>query len=127
MEKEFIPCQQALILKRLGFGSSPIGSTNGGSVFYYENGKLYYDGLPMYSSSYHEGQILAPLFQQAFRWFREEYGMYLRINRHKSNTNQITWIVDSIVGKHLSFEEAELSCLNRLIQILEDVTNINPK
>ena len=71
MNKEFIPYEQALELKELGFDSNLIGGYKQDAVFYYEKGELYYDYRPMYSSTSHEGQILAPLYQQAFRWFRE--------------------------------------------------------
>ena len=69
MNKEFIPYEQALALKELGFESPyPIGGYQGGKIFYYEKGELYYDGRPMYSSDAHSGQILAPLYQQAFKF-----------------------------------------------------------
>ncbi len=69
MEKEFCTYEQALALKELGFESPyPIGGFQGGKVFYYENGELYYDGRPMYSSDAHSGQLLAPLYQQAINF-----------------------------------------------------------
>ena len=124
MNKEFIPYEEALALKELGFGASPIGSTNGGSVFYYENGKLYYDGRPMYSSDYHSGQILAPLYQQAFRWFREK-GYDIKIQKESFGLyfgfywTGVAWInVDS--G---SYEEVELACLKKLIEIIKSQKN----
>lgn len=69
LENEFIPYEQALALKELGFESPyPIGNYQGGKIFYYEKSELYYDGRPMYSSDSHSGQILAPLYQQAFKF-----------------------------------------------------------
>ena len=125
MKTEFIPYEQALELKELGFEAIPIGGTHQGSVFYYQNGKLYYDGMPMYSSSSHNGQILAPLYQQAFRWFREKYGMLYTIEENLED-DQVwyEWDVKSLNGFEGSFEatyeEAELACLKKLIEVIKN-------
>lgn len=135
MEKEFIPYEQALALKELGFGASPIGSFKGGSIFYYEKDKLYYDGQPMYSSNYHEGQILAPLYQQAFRWFREKYG-YFHLFDYQHDDSKINkgffFNIINIDNEDFFFpedfeneiyrthEEVELACLRKLIEIIKN-------
>jgi hypothetical protein len=146
MEKEFIEYEQALALKELGFESPyPIGGYQGGKVFYYEKGELYYDGRPMYSSDAHSGQLLAPLYQQAFRWFREKYNLRGFIG-FRPNVKQFDCHVYdmSLSGKEYvkqrtmeefnkdpkvgTYEEAELECLNKLIEIVkkqkEDESNI---
>jgi hypothetical protein len=126
MEKEFINYTEALALKELGFESPyPIGGYRGGKVFYYENGELYYDGRPMYSSDAHSGQLLAPLYQQAFSFFRDKYNMNILIISTKSYWFfNITW--DGIIEnfkefeseeKYSSYEEAELECLKKLIEL----------
>ena len=138
MEKEFIPYEQALALKELGFESSyPIGGYQGGKVFYYENGNLYYDGRPMYSSDAHSGQLLAPLYQQAFRWFREKYNlrgfigfrpnvkqfdhhiydMSLSGMEYVKQRTMVEYNKDPLVG---TYEEAELACLKKLIEIANE-------
>lgn len=149
MEKEFIEYEQALALKELGFESPyPIGGYQGGKVFYYEKGELYYDGRPMYSSDAHSGQLLAPLYQQAFRWFREKYKLSCSIeltdnSRHyyydftiydsKNRDYNDEDCFDSCKriyddGKFGIYEEAELECLKKLIEIVkkqkEDESNI---
>ena len=137
MEKEFIEYEQALALKELGFESPyPIGGYQGGKVFYYEKGELYYDGRPMYSSDAHSGQLLAPLYQQAFRWFREKYNLRGFIG-FRPNVKQFDChIYDmSLSGKEYvkqrtmeeynkdpkvgTYEEAELECLKKLIEIVK--------
>jgi len=146
MEKEFIEYEQALALRELGFESPyPIGGHQGGKVFYYENGELYYDGRPMYSSDAHSGQLLAPLYQQAFRWFREKYNLRGFIG-FRPNVKQFDCHVYdmSLSGKEYvkqrtmeefnkdpkvgTYEEAELECLKKLIEIVkkqkEDESNI---
>lgn len=125
MEKEFIPYDFALELKELGFGSDPIGGMNGGSVFYYEKGGLYYDGMPMYSSSSHDGQIMAPLFQQAFGWFRDNHGLrvwvqwgseYICMPMIQYQSGHIEFI-DSVC---LNDYEANLVCLKKLIDVVKN-------
>lgn len=131
MEKEFVPYTEALALKELGFGASPIGGYQQGSIFYYEKGNLYYDGQPMYSSSYHNGQVLAPLYQQAFRWFRENYnlcfllesvggkkGYFFAIQYIQSGDKVLDW-----TDSYYTYEEAELECLKKLIQIAKKDDN----
>ena len=135
MEKEFVPYELAVKLKALGFSNSySIGGYQGGAVFYYEEGKLYYDGRPMYSSDSHAGQIDAPLYQQAFRWFREKYRLNGLLN-HYPNTKEWDCSVHNLEwsGKELmeyiktedrslrypKHEEAELACLEKLIEIVE--------
>jgi hypothetical protein len=123
MEKEFVPYELAVKLKQLGFSSScPIGGYQGGAIFYYENGNFYYDGRPMYSSDAHEGQIDAPLFQQAFRWFREK-GFLISFSSHDANTHDFytKWSPEKSIlsDTYDTYEEAELACLVKLIEILE--------
>jgi hypothetical protein len=118
MESLFVPYEIALALKELGFESPyPIGGYQGGKVFYYENGELYYDGRPMYSSDAHSGQLLAPLYQQAFRW------LLALANKDKHFTNKWTISYNEdyyslfLGGCNMGVFEAELECLKKLIEI----------
>ena len=129
MEEEFIPYEQALALKELGFESPyPIGGYQGGKIFYYEKGELYYDGRPMYSSDAHSGQLLAPLYQQAFRWFREKYNLWNMIYPRDGWNYSIQKMDETIscTGESWhkveikSYEEAELECLKKLIEIVKE-------
>jgi hypothetical protein len=130
MEKEFVSYELSLALKEIGYQSpNPIGGYRGGAIFYYErSSELFYDGLPMYSSSYHEGQIIAPLYQQAFRWFREKHGYYvdLFVDDDKTFGFMISYFVEigradkPIQRKYNTYEEAELQCLKKLIEIAKE-------
>ena len=66
MKNEFIPYEQALALKELGFDESCYNQ--------YTDGTL---DLPCTKYDYPDcvESIPAPLYQQAFRWFREKYNL----------------------------------------------------
>lgn len=83
MEKQFVIYSILLKLQEIGFNKSfsPLGMTEGGSVFYFDkDGKLYYDYRPMYSSSASKHQILAPLWQQVIEWFYVEKKIWIDIS-----------------------------------------------
>jgi hypothetical protein len=126
MKNEFIPYEQALELKELGFDSNLIGGYKQDAVFYYEKGELYYDYRPMYSSTSHEGQILAPLYQQAFRWFREKHKSTIHIYQYQDTQRWDFDIYDNVQEEYDfgnpsygTYEEAELACLKKLIEIVK--------
>ena len=124
MNKEFIPYKQALALKKLGF-DEPCFMT-------YLNGKLDKEiFLFNHSIRSHSTQefVSAPLYQQAFRWFREKYGLFGAPNVISYEGGRYLWFFDinSIIlplGTDLgetydyeTYEEAELECLKKLIEI----------
>lgn len=67
IKENLIPYDELMELRSKGFiNYSPNSEKeHSGSVYYYENGKLYYDPWPMYSSSAHAGQIIAATVDQA--------------------------------------------------------------
>ena len=122
MEKEFVPYELALELKELGFDEPCFG------WFTIEG-----DGAKpkfILSTKYKQdiGLCLAPLYQQAFRWFRENYGLRIRnyvfvnmsggisegfeVFRYAKDTISRVWA--------LTYEEAELACLKKLIEIVKN-------
>jgi hypothetical protein len=122
-EKEFIPYTEALELKQLGFDEPCFGR------YYYK------ESYPMLNPNSGEtelvfefGQyikqteitILAPLYQQAFRWFREKYNLDIISRPHIGKSKK--YICDPI-GFRLeaknTLEEAELACLRKLIEIVK--------
>jgi hypothetical protein len=129
MNKEFIPYEQALALKELGFNEPCI-------AFYTQN--AYGDGKKLQwfrkpndcNSDY--VFISAPLYQQAFRWFRENYELDSEIYmNHEYGVKFYTYLVlkleKSIVShksgyavKQNTYEEAELECLKKLIEIVKN-------
>lgn len=114
MIKEFLPYEQALSLKELGFDEPYFG-------YYDKDDKKF--TLFNYFNYNNLWCISAPLYQQAFRWFREKHNLNSFIIDSKSynwyfNINDM--IKDDLVSEILYFktyEEAELECLKKLIEI----------
>jgi hypothetical protein len=108
MYKEFISYEQALELLKLGFT---------------EECFLDYSVEKQLTNKWSLGLIPAPLYQQAFRWFREKHNLDHFVKHHIDGTNQTyfsmarksTWDVTN----HETYEEAELACLNKLIKIVK--------
>jgi len=149
MNKEFIPYEhtpyeQSLDLKELGF-DEPCFMSYRGKFDLYRNGMGGYlsemtmernSDLDKYEINKTEQYwISAPTYSQAFRWFREKYGIFVSIvpNRHGSLDSFIGWIYvplngstkDINVGDYkIGFntpEEAELACLIKLIEICREL------
>jgi hypothetical protein len=125
MTKEFVPYELALKLKQLGF-DGPC------SDYYTTDGKLKRSLLEYPISSknnFHESYkiVIAPLFQQAFRWFRENHGLD-SFCRQQTTDGHSYWKIsklntqDKVLGYSNftnTYEEAELACLDKLIEIVE--------
>jgi hypothetical protein len=122
MNKEFIPYKQALELKELGFDEKCLAYYNINPIF---NKPL------LIEEPFNDNWCLpAPLYQQVFRWFREKYGIDISINTIYSKYNENTskkygGVIDNEsvftnVGFYDTYEEAELACLKKLIEILKN-------
>lgn len=142
MEEQFVPYELAVKLKYLGFDEHCLASY----VQYYErkfdcerSGKTYTTdiGSPIkiyigrYTNDFgrHEEKICkAPLWQQAFDWFRKEKGFdllvkpmsfvghthYYDIHIHHS---KYVWDTPPIVTS-TTYEEARQACLEKLITLI---------
>jgi hypothetical protein len=118
MNKEFIPYEQALELKELGFDEPCLGA------YYQKELRIVHLESKPTQLDY---IILAPLHQQAFRWFREKYGLWQTVLQ---NTD-VDWTYDilpiiGITDYRLfdvfdTYEEAELACLIKLIEICREL------
>jgi len=133
MKKEFVPYELAVKLKELGFDEPCITcydklemvASYGKNVFDYKN----------YNSSGY--MVSRPTFSQAFRWFREK-NFYVSINTYHSVSLDkpfglsIDYLHESGKWDYFdyrgesdfeTYEEAELACLEKLIEIVETRTN----
>jgi hypothetical protein len=137
-QQEFIPYEQALELKELGFDEECYGHYDSiGELNTVEDyARLGANILEMLSKefnsvSYMKEMCSAPLYQQAFRWFREKYNMLSTVYSNASGF-LYEWS-DTIGGTHRgwsecegpnnggvwdTYEEAELACLKKLIKTL---------
>ena len=133
MNKEFVPYEQALALKELGFDAECVSrfvKSSSGLCKY----ELRYGNPRKYNSL--EFSISRPLYQQAFRFFRNKYNLDGSLSVDVWNTKKVSWrITGGIEGKIFvnnenelydwesdefnNYEEAELACLNKLIEIAQ--------
>jgi hypothetical protein len=128
MTQEFIPYEQALALKELGFDEPCFG-------WWFTDEKMLIIEKSTKSTS--ENIVQAPLYQQAFRWFREKHNIqgYIYSSTVRGNvekTKQFTGYIWNINGidipflstdardeLHDTYEEAELECIKKLIEIVK--------
>ncbi len=124
MNKEFIPYEQALDLKELGFDEPCFKKYIAGCLWSNPTTHETYQKIHPNSSD-----SLAPLYQQVFRWFREKYDLYYLIKVFKDDDGEL--IFDYVILEdssdtesyddepYTTYEEAELSCLIKLIEIVK--------
>lgn len=129
MNKEFISYEQALELKELGFREQTLAyySKNfnpKGSyilIFASDSGSIIDWNEPDEENDYTYAS--APLYQQAFRWFREKYNLYHEIIFSARDKKWVCQTSDCIgfelLGWYQTYEEAELACLKKLIEIIK--------
>jgi len=124
MENEFIPYTEALKLKELGFDEP--------CMAFYElnNREVMVVGV---NQRYNDPSLLtitdfcAPLYQQAFRWFREKYRLdgkpeyflndwycFIINDMKEEDTSR------RLFTEFPSYEQAELECLKKLIEIVKE-------
>jgi predicted GNAT superfamily acetyltransferase len=115
LEKEFTPYDIALELKQLGFDEPCFGEWQnlkiGKNLIVDEEDRIY--DVPVLGAD-----IKAPTYSQAFRFFREKYGLHQYIEYIKAADRYDLW-----VGHYMrytkTYEEAELACLKKLIEIVK--------
>jgi hypothetical protein len=146
MSKDFIPYQEALELKELGFDEPCF-------AFYNYNSQLcrYMNPDKDWNSLNHQqlknskitlpDTHTAPTYSQAFRWFREEHDLDYSLlpessSGHKLSTRTFNIVIykyymnmnvqaetvriDGKIARYNKREEAELACLKKLIQIVKE-------
>jgi hypothetical protein len=103
LELEFVPYELALRMKQLRFDEPCMASRDMGN---------------------NHGLIQVPTWQSAFRWFREKYDL-----PSWTYESEGKWFWKIVKGdfweqdqKPYTFEEAELACLTKLIELVESKT-----
>jgi hypothetical protein len=113
MEKEFVPYELAVKLNALGYDEKGFG--------YYLAKTLLITNDDVYNSTAIT-VIKAPTFSQAFRWFREN-GFLISLSSHDKDAHDFyfKWSEDKSILSDIydTYEESELGCLIKLIEIIE--------
>jgi hypothetical protein len=141
MEKEFIPYDKALALKELGFDEPCLAVYQDPKFMLIDklldNGWVPKELLKVTNTIYaSNGFVTAPLYQQAFRWFRENYNINVSITSKTLSDGKTVYIshgrtIPDTINKGLIvdilpyrtdeiYEKAELECLKKLIEIVKN-------
>ena len=135
MEKEFVPYAPSLRMKALGFDEPCFGwfrstliPSNFTEFFLETEFGMNESPSDWVNSNFLDKACSAPLYQQAFRWFREKYNAVCEIIRKEDGNHSefIGWVfinnrkIDVVsYWDSKTYEEAELECLTKLIEIVE--------
>ena len=127
MEKEFISYPEALALKELGFDEQCIYYVDKENEGYIYNFQCHPDEFIEWCAC---DVIKAPLWQQAFRWFRKKYKLDGFVEHGAKNSYDITIKgIGCLRGSYKEYEDAQLECLKKLIEIVktkdEDFDEVN--
>jgi len=124
MNKEFVTYEQALALKELGFNEPCLAKHDLKHIL------LRIEECKNQENAQEFDYILAPLYQQAFRWFREKHDKYGVVNIDLSNNLKdkiFVYMVEDKLGyiidrseEYNNYEEAELACLDVLTEICKN-------
>jgi hypothetical protein len=130
MKYLFVPYEQALELKEIEFDEPCFG------WWFADEETLI---IEKSNKSTSKNIIQAPTYSQAFRWFRENHNLVYQINYlyngnyqvviHK-NTHEYMELIQDLehacvdeIPDNYSYEEAELACLIKLIEIVKTKQN----
>ena len=128
IEKEFIPYEQALALKELGFDEPCL-------AYWYNETPTNPEGqcLVYYKKPWDEQKIIngiirdyyvAPTYSQSFRWFREKYKIRFIIQSSMSDLGEYFKVIfpngEQRNVSYNTYEEAELACIKQLIEIVKN-------
>ena len=133
MEKEFVAYELAVKLKALGFDEPCLAWYPVHEILLFMGMKLGSttpDFVTQNSPWIQSEKIktcIAPTFSQAFRWFRENHRLSVLIHDCLDDYigEIVEWtltenkIIHQVPNRIETYEEAELACLKKLIEIVE--------
>ena len=143
MEKEFAPYPDALELKSIGFDEPCLGLFSEDGSFLYADVFSFREpyspsefkegvdeGVCYINSEILEELVTAPTFSQAFRFFRDKYALFHSIVYLDDNSGDGEFSFEILNKKgnqqqngeyfeYNSYQEAELACLRKLIEIVK--------
>ena len=120
MEKDYIPFELALELKSLGFYEK--------CSKYFKSDGTQHPSTINYCYNFKTGDLVSsPLFSQVFRWFREKHDRYCFIELVEDM--KFDYVIYEDIqpdecgdfgdGSFNTYEEAEIGCLKKLIEIVK--------
>lgn len=132
MDKEFVPYELALKLKELGFDEPCMAFYEEKHLKNFVNPflktQILNSDLKGRVEGFRVNSCVAPLWQQAFDWFREKHSIQYRIVS-KRNFGRLTFYMtffnqDEIPSMlynptYTNYEEARLACLQKMIKTLD--------
>ena len=124
-EKDFIPYEQAQALKEIEFDEPCLYYFYG---FKHLESPIIKDGKPLWMN--HNNSVFstcysAPTFSQVFRWFREKHGLFGFVDPIYDFSSYSSTVVKKENAGHIrcgdytTYEEAELGCLKKLIELVK--------
>lgn len=133
MEEEFLNYDQALALKELGFNEPCFKG-------YTEE----YKTLINFSNTHTNTSVkntlptkpfTAPLYQQAFKWFRDEYKLWFRPDYYDEIRDYFTGSIHKLgrfsalynLENYATAEECESACIDELIEMAKNEKTTNSK
>ena len=128
MKKQFVPYEQALELNELGFNEPCLGRWLIIKEMEAPTGEIELQ-IGVIKEDYDKDQFYAPLYQQAFAWFRENYNFhhYIEpINRDGKVRYEYCAVDSSDDDKEFNedvayeYEDAEFKCLKELINLIKN-------
>ena len=130
MNKEFIPYEQALELKELGFDEPCLflyNSTDDEPKPFLASPPEVMDWNTLYIEKTNKHLMSAPTYSQAFRWFREKHNLHVNKTGNNFYTSFNIVEPDMVVlsfkrytDTENHYEEAELECLKKLIGVVKN-------
>ena len=140
MEKEFVPYQEALELKQLGFDEPCFGKWLSSLQSNWKDYELILEmGMNEEFEDNRNVYLLqeacsAPTYSQAFRWFREVHNLNSWVTKEHKYKQPFCWYIQDNYSKYDSdfmtdgvhyntyfktYEDAELECLQKLIELVK--------
>jgi hypothetical protein len=129
MEKEVVPYEESLALAQIGFVQSCWHAYHD-LTFPSKEDKHKLEtvhNLTSYTEScvyQYVNPVLAPTYSQCFRWFREKHNLFGQVNIHTyfiyNISNGDFKMVKEYDKLFETYEEAELACLKKLIEIVKE-------
>ena len=118
MKQLFVPYEQSLELRELGFDEICLTHYWGNDIL----NEAYGGWMKNSNTKY----VMSPTWEQAFKWFRENYNLIgLVEGGYDNGKNIFTYVIwdgfkDNIIDEYFdTYEEAQLTCLNEIIKLLK--------